>query len=110
MAGLLRYLRAMGLIEEFRRRIADLALPPGPAIVAVSGGPDSVVLLDLLVRTNDVHGLDLQVAHLDHGIHPDSAGVAERVAALARSHGLPFHLGELALGPNAGEKIGRAHV
>ena len=108
MAGLLRYLRAMGLIEEFRRRIADLALPPGPAIVAVSGGPDSVVLLDLLVRTNDVHGLDLQVAHLDHGIHPDSAGVAERVAALARSHGLPFHLGELALGPNAGETIARA--
>ena len=84
---------------------------PGPApraLVAVSGGPDSVALLDLLVRTADMHGLTLVVAHVDHGIHPDSTRVAEGVRALARSYGLPVEVGELELGPSAGETMARS--
>jgi tRNA(Ile)-lysidine synthase len=98
----------MGLIEEFRRRIATLGLPPGRAVVAVSGGPDSVVLLDLLSRSRDLHGLDLVVGHVDHGIHPDSAEVAEMVRALGSSYGLPVHVGRLALGASTGETRARA--
>ncbi|MGZ5384769.1 MAG: ATP-binding protein, partial [Acidimicrobiia bacterium] len=79
--------------------MAALALAPGRVLVAVSGGPDSVALLDLLVQTRDTHGLELAVAHLDHGIHPDSARVAEQVAALGRAYQLPVHIGRLALGP-----------
>ena len=97
----------MSLIELFRRQLAALPLPPGQALVAVSGGPDSVALLDLLVQTRDAHGLDLVVAHVDHGIHPDSPRVAKQVQALAESYHLPVHIGQLALGPDAGETEAR---
>src|SRR4026209_88744 len=98
----------MSLLERFRRQMATLGLAPGPALVAVSGGPDSVALLDLLVQSREVHGLDLIVAHLDHGIHPESASVAQQVQALAQSYQLPVHIGHLALGPEASETVARA--
>jgi tRNA(Ile)-lysidine synthase len=98
----------MSLLERFRRQMATLGLAPGPALVAVSGGPDSVALLDLLVQSREVHGLDLIVAHLDHGIHPESASVAQQVQALAQSYQLPVHIGQLALGPEASETEARA--
>jgi tRNA(Ile)-lysidine synthase len=98
----------MGLIDAFRRHVATLDLPRGKGLVAVSGGPDSVALLDLLVQTRDSHGLELVVAHLDHGIHPDSARVADQVRSLADSYPLPFEGGQLGLGPSAGETLARA--
>jgi tRNA(Ile)-lysidine synthase len=63
-------------------------------LVAVSGGPDSVALLHLLVRLRPRLGLDLGVAHYDHGLRgEDSRGDAGFVAHLARCLSLPFHLG-----------------
>jgi tRNA(Ile)-lysidine synthase len=97
----------MTLLERFRTNLARLGLPSGKALVAVSGGPDSVALLDLLVQAGDVHDLDLVVAHVDHGIHPESAQVAAQVRALAESYGLPFEIGQLALGHSAGETLAR---
>lgn len=48
----------------------DVVLPkPGRYVVAVSGGVDSMVLLDILSREPS---LSLTVAHLDHGIRDDS--------------------------------------
>jgi tRNA(Ile)-lysidine synthase len=101
-------LRGMSLVETFRRHIVTLALPPGRALVAVSGGPDSVALLDLLHRSRDLHGLDLVVAHADHGIHPESSRVAEQVSRLAATYGLPIEIGRLALGRETGETAARA--
>jgi tRNA(Ile)-lysidine synthase len=80
----------MTLLDDFRRHLASLHLPPGRALVAVSGGPDSVALLDLLHRTLDEHRLDLVVAHFDHGIHPASARVAAGVRALADAYHLAY--------------------
>jgi tRNA(Ile)-lysidine synthase len=97
----------MLLLQSFRGHIAELSLPPGRGLVAVSGGPDSIVLLDLLARTRGAHGLDLVVAHVDHGIHPDSARVADQVRRLADSYQLPFEIGRLELGPDAGETAAR---
>ncbi|MDA0988446.1 MAG: tRNA lysidine(34) synthetase TilS [Chloroflexi bacterium] len=39
-----------------------------PLIVAVSGGPDSLALLLLLAQLKQSLGLNLHVAHLDHGL------------------------------------------
>ena len=39
----------MELLARFRDHLRSLGLPPGPVLVAVSGGADSVALLDLLV-------------------------------------------------------------
>ena len=81
------------LLDDFRRHLSTLRLPAGRALVAVSGGPDSVALLDLLHRTPRLHRLDLVVAHFDHGIHPASARVAEAVRALAASYRLAYEEG-----------------
>ncbi|MEO6067980.1 MAG: tRNA lysidine(34) synthetase TilS [Gemmatimonadales bacterium] len=88
----------MDLASHLTSVLQRLRLPVGRALVAVSGGPDSVALLDLLVRTRAEHGLELLVVHADHGIHPDSAKVAEQVQQLAVTCDLPFILGHLHLG------------
>lgn len=73
-------------------------------IVAVSGGVDSVALLHMLHRRSP-H--DLIVAHVDHGIRPDSADDARFVEELARTYDLPFVSTRLELGPNASEAAAR---
>jgi tRNA(Ile)-lysidine synthase len=98
----------MSLLQEFRAHLVALRLLPGRALVAVSGGPDSVVLLHLLVATRELHGLELVVAHFDHGIHPASADVASAVRALAVRYGLPCEQGHGALGAGAIETAARA--
>ena len=52
-------------------------------VVAVSGGPDSVVLLHLLRGLPRAWRLTLHVAHLDHGLRDDAARDAAFVAELA---------------------------
>lgn len=98
----------MTLLEAFGAHLVTLSLPPARALVAVSGGPDSVVLLHLLVATSELHRLDLVVAHFDHGIHPASAEVASAVRALADRYGLRCEHGRGALGADAGETAARA--
>jgi tRNA(Ile)-lysidine synthase len=98
----------MSLLERFQLHLASFPLTGANAVVAVSGGPDSVALLDLLVHTQSLHRPDLVVAHADHGIHPESARVAEQVRVLAASYGLPFETQQLKLGASAGETLARA--
>ena len=74
-------------------------------IVAVSGGVDSVVLLDMLVQERQ-H--ELIVAHFDHGIRSDSAEDALFVAEITRRYGLPFEMKREELGANASEELARA--
>lgn len=97
-----------GLAARFSTRLGRLGLRPGPVLVAVSGGLDSTVLLDLLHRAAGQHQLQLIVAHLDHSIHPDSVAVAGRVSELARRLGLTVVAGRIELGPNATETRARA--
>lgn len=81
-----------------------ISVKPGTYVVAVSGGVDSVVLLDLL---NKQPKLRLIVAHFDHGIREDSAGDAEFVKNLAKASGLTFKLGQGELGSKASEDVAR---
>jgi len=60
-------------------------------IVAVSGGPDSVCLLDILYQLKDDLGIELVVAHLDHGLRPnEDEAETSFVKSLAGSLQLPF--------------------
>lgn len=97
----------MRLEDRFDRHLAAMALPPGVALVAVSGGADSLALLDLLTRSAAARPLTLHVAHADHGIHRDSAKVAESVRAAAARYGLPVHVQRLELGKEATETAAR---
>jgi tRNA(Ile)-lysidine synthase len=96
------------LLDQFRQELESLHLGPVRALVAVSGGPDSVALLRLLDRTRETHQLDLVVAHFDHGIHPDSRRVAAGVEALAARLRLSCQVGRGRLGEAAGETAARA--
>lgn len=82
----------------------EIALPPGNYVVAVSGGVDSIVLLDLLSRHP---GLHVTVAHFDHGIRPESQDDRLFVQALAKAYRLPFVYKTAQLGPGASEATAR---
>lgn len=97
----------MSLPERFERHLGALAPPPGPAVVAVSGGPDSLALLDLLAGAGSARAQVLEVAHADHGIHAESGRVAGLVRAAAARYGLPCHVAALALGPATTETAAR---
>lgn len=76
----------------------------GTYVVAVSGGVDSMVLLDLL---RERPGLKLIVAHYDHGIRPDSHKDRELVQDISKKHGLTFVQEQGKLGAGASEAKAR---
>src|SRR5947207_10175133 len=82
------------VLERFTKtaRGHDMFARGDNVLVWVSGGPDSVCLLESLVRLRRLFGLRLQVFHMDHRLRPDSATDAAYVRRLADRHGLPFHL------------------
>jgi tRNA(Ile)-lysidine synthase len=60
-------------------------------VVAVSGGPDSVCLLDILHELRDELGIQLVVAHFDHGLRSEEDDDETRfVESMARSLDLRF--------------------
>jgi tRNA(Ile)-lysidine synthase len=88
----------------------DLVLPtPGSYVVAVSGGVDSMALLDMLQRQSRRDSdWRLVVAHLDHGIRPDSMEDRQLVQMVVQQYGLPFVYHESKLGPGTSEAAARA--
>jgi tRNA(Ile)-lysidine synthase len=88
--------------------MVEVTIKPGRYVVAVSGGVDSVVLLDVLAalakRKTDIQ---LVVAHFDHGIREDSSQDKELVEQLALQYGLSFTSEEGRLGQAASEALAR---
>lgn len=74
-------------------------------VVAVSGGVDSVVLLDMVAQ--EVAPQRLIVAHFDHGIRSESADDAAFVKNLAKQYGLAFETKREELGVNTSEELAR---
>ena len=98
------------LPERFAAHLERTGLLAGPglALLAVSGGADSMALLDLAAGCAPGLGLQLAVVHADHGIHAASAAVAEHVATAARErYGLETAVERLALGAGASETRAR---
>ncbi|MBN2075558.1 MAG: tRNA lysidine(34) synthetase TilS [Dehalococcoidales bacterium] len=64
-------------------------------LVAVSGGPDSVCLLLLLMRLRDELGIELHIAHLNHKLRgAESNNDADYVSKLAQKLTLPVTIDE----------------
>ena len=75
------------LVVRFQSSLlASGRIPSGcRVLVAVSGGADSVALLLLLQAVSGPLGLHLEVAHLDHGLRPESADDAQFVQQLCEA-------------------------
>ncbi len=79
-------------------KVAGLAVMGQRVLVGVSGGLDSIVLLDLLSEAGFTNGIQLEVAHFNHGFRGSaSTADAEFVRAAALDRKLPFHLGTLSI-------------
>jgi tRNA(Ile)-lysidine synthase len=79
------------IVKKVSRMIArHRMIAPGEGVLAaVSGGPDSVCLLDVLHRLQGDLGARLTVAHFDHGLRPEADADETRfVKELAASCGL----------------------
>lgn len=91
-------------MDPYRRMIVDVRSTIGRygmvargerILVAVSGGVDSIVLLDVLAELREELGIELVAAHLDHGIRPESADDISLVRAIAGRIDIPIEAGAL---------------
>lgn len=70
--------------------------------LGLSGGLDSMVLLDALVDLRSTHSLPpLYVIHVHHGLHPDADRWAEQCAREARVRDVPLVIERVQLKPGA---------
>lgn len=61
-----------------------------PILLGISGGPDSLFLLDVLSKLN----IPVIAAHFNHNLRPDSAAEAQTVEQMAQQAGADFIAGE----------------
>ena len=84
--------------------VKTIRIAPGHYVAAISGGVDSMVLLDIL---HNMPGVTVTVAHFDHGIRPDSRADRMLVETAAKRYGTPFAYGEGNLGIETSEDTAR---
>ncbi|HWL64910.1 MAG TPA: tRNA lysidine(34) synthetase TilS [Actinomycetota bacterium] len=82
------------LLEKCEKTIAaHRMLEHGQTVcVALSGGPDSTCLLDVLARLGEKLDLTLIIAHADHQLSDETAEVAARISSAAAQQGYEVHL------------------
>jgi len=85
------------VMSEMARALREAGVVGGePAVVAVSGGVDSMVLLDALIRLEPRLGLRLHVVHVHHGLRGKAADLdAAFVVAEAARRGVGVSVARL---------------
>jgi tRNA(Ile)-lysidine synthase len=83
----------------------DLLRPGETVLVCVSGGPDSVCLLESLVRLRRLFGVRLEVFHFDHRLREGSGRDAAYVRRLAGRHAVACHRRAADDAPGSGESV-----
>ncbi len=89
------------LLARVRTFIADESLLDrgDRVLVAVSGGADSTCLLDVMEHLREEMGIQIEAAHFDHRLRPDSWHDATFVTEACQRKGVPLHLGAWAEPP-----------
>ncbi len=85
-------MRRTALEAGVAQALRDLGHPSAGerVVVGLSGGPDSVALLDVLARLGRSRGFEVVAAHLDHALRPDSAEDAAFCGTLCAGLGVPL--------------------
>lgn len=104
----------MSLYQEFESHVSarfDWAANE-PVVVAVSGGVDSIVLLDLLTHLPQHLKPACIITHINHHLRAESNEEEQFVRQLAESKGLPIrvHQWEKASHPNSGIEEAARHI
>lgn len=79
-------------VARFVERDCHIPLHDTTLLLAVSGGADSLALLTIFTALRSHCGHRLLVAHIDHGLRPESPAEARAVAALCAAWGISCHL------------------
>lgn len=79
------------LVERVDRTVAQHEMfgAGDKVLLAVSGGPDSMALMHIIHELAPAYGLQLGVAHLNHGLRPQAA---ESDAAFVHQQARQYHL------------------
>jgi tRNA(Ile)-lysidine synthase len=81
------------IIDKIKKTIRhyNMLAPGDKVILAVSAGPDSICLLDILKTLSPEMDLKLIVAHFDHGLRGEEDEFETKLSMdIAQSMGLPF--------------------
>lgn len=73
-------------------------------VVGVSGGPDSLCLLNILYSLKDEYDLTLIVAHVNHNLRKEAKFEADFVEKFSNDLGLKFYLADVDIGKMVKEK------
>ncbi|MFW5982045.1 MAG: tRNA lysidine(34) synthetase TilS [Halanaerobiaceae bacterium] len=88
-------------------------------ILGVSGGPDSLVMLDLFAHLSTDYNLDIVVFHLNHMFRKEASDEAEYVRKLAKDYGfssviesfdVPAYIKMKGLSPEEGARKARFNI
>lgn len=90
--------------QTIRQR--QLLQPHQRILIAVSGGQDSLCLMQVMLALQPLWQWDLAIAHCNHQWRTDSTANAEYVQHLAKERNLPFFC-RVATKPMAGEAMAR---
>lgn len=86
---------AQAVARELRRLV-----PRGARLtLALSGGVDSIVLLDILAALAPAHPFALDCLHVDHGLSPNAPAWARFAREAARAHGIGCAVKRVNLAP-----------
>lgn len=77
-------------MKEVSEYLQNKLKPNDKVVVAVSGGPDSMCLLELLLKLKKSRNLTLICAHVNHNIRPESEEEASFVKNIATKYGCVF--------------------
>jgi tRNA(Ile)-lysidine synthase len=98
------------LVRQAARTIMqfDMLAQGERVLVGVSGGPDSVALLHVLLVLKPRLQLTLAVVHVNHGLRAAAEREVDQVKTLSEKHSLRLHLTTLDLGDRSGSLEERA--
>ena len=94
---------ADALPARLRQALRDTAT--GALCVAFSGGPDSSALLHALAALPQARARGLRALHVDHGLHPASAGWSGHCRRFCAALELPCEIHRATIGHGRGEGL-----
>lgn len=85
--------------------LGEFVAPGARIAVALSGGIDSIVLLDALASSAAHHPLTLSAVHVNHGLSPNAARWAQFCAEQCAARGVPLTIARLQLKREPGASL-----